>query len=238
MLWGANAYEYPGKMYGVNSAHQGANCPTCHMANASEDNKVGGHTWEPNVATCNGPSCHGAGAVSSKPGEPESPDAAQFRAAFDTTNYTGEPGGGSKPIAVQIQTLQNKVIALLAARGVYYDDTVYPYFFKDPNPANHADATKFTAWTPPLYKAAFNLAFLIKGLPAAGASTSYVVNGGGVLVPATSQTLVPNASAAVHNFRYALQLLLDSYEDLNGSPLPGSVRPFGTRPATMYGPGQ
>jgi len=41
----------------------------------------------------------------------------------------------------------------------------------------------------------------------------------------------------VHNFRYAVQLLRDSYEDLTGAPLNG-VRPSsgGDRPATIYTP--
>lgn len=218
MLWGANAYEYAGKSYSVNAAHQSANCPTCHMGSATADNRNGGHTWAPNVATCNTADCHGGslGPVAAKPGS-ASPNLDTYRASSDTNNYTGEPGGETLPIAQSIQSLEKKLIALLQTKGIFYDDTTYPYFFAD---AGHTQ--NFTAWTPATYKAAFNLSFIVKGLPSA----------------ATSQVLVPNASAAVHNYKYCIQLLLDAYADLNGASLAGAVRPGGARPATEYGPGQ
>ncbi|HXX81558.1 MAG TPA: hypothetical protein VEI46_08410 [Thermodesulfovibrionales bacterium] len=218
MLWGANAYEYAGKTYSVNAAHQSANCPTCHMSNATADNKNGGHTWAPNVVTCNTADCHGGslGPVVAKAGG-VSPDVDSYRASSDTNNYTGEAGGETLSIAQSIQSLEKKVIALLQARGIFYNDTTYPYFFSD---AGHTQA--FTAWTPAAYKAAFDLSFVVKGLPSA----------------ASSQVLVPNASAAVHNYTYCIQLLLDAYADLNGSSLAGATRPPGSRPATVYGPGQ
>jgi hypothetical protein len=59
---------------------------------------------------------------------------------------------------------------------------------------------------------------------------------------------VPNGSAAVHDHIYNIQLLIDSYTDLfNNSaaavqaanPSPTTLtRPAGSRPATVYGPGQ
>jgi len=224
MLWAVNGYEFLNELYGFNSAHQGANCPTCHMDNVTPDNQYAGHSWNPNVATCNTSDCHGSfGPVPGKPGT-SSPDVGVYRASFDTNNYTGDQNGSTQPIAVAIQSLQGKLIALLAAQAppIYYSDQEYPYFFAD-----LARTIPFTAWTPNAYAAAFDLSFVIKGLPSS----------------ATSQTLVPNSSAAVHNYKYCIQLLQDSYVKLSGkqtlqSALPGAVRPPGTRPATVYGQGQ
>jgi hypothetical protein len=231
MLWGANAYEYAGKSYSVNAAHQSANCPTCHMSNATADNKNGGHTWAPNVVTCNTADCHGGslGPVAAKSGS-ASPNVDIYRASSNTSNYTGDPGGESLSTAQSIQSLQGKLKALLAAQNppIYYDDVNYPYFFNTADSATHTATgnpngiNNFTAWTPATLKAAFNLGFVVKGLPSIG----------------RSQVNVPNASGAVHNYKYCIQLLLDSYADLNGAALAGAVRPAGSRPATEYGPGQ
>lgn len=65
------------------------------------------------------------------------------------------------------------------------------------------------AWTTPLLKSTFNMQYVVKGLPSVS----------------TSKLLVPNASAAVHDYRYTIQLLLDSYEAVNGAPLAGATRP-------------
>jgi hypothetical protein len=228
MLWGVNAYEYAGQSYSANAAHQEANCPTCHMANPTDDNRNGGHTWWPNVATCNTSGCHGSaslGAIAADPASengPASPDVDNYRALFDTNNYTGDPGGASLSIANSIRVLEDKIINLLAAQGAFYDDLHYPYFFNTPDVSQHTNANAFTAWTPALYRAAFNLSYIIKGLPSG----------------AESQIDAPNASAAVHDYKYIIQLLLDGYEDLTGAPLAGANRPAGTRPATVYGPGQ
>lgn len=218
MLWGVNGYEYTGKSYSANTVHQGVNCPGCHMANPTADNLNGGHTWKPNAATCN--VCHGVfGALGTLPGS-QSPDVGIYRANFDTNNYTGDANGASLSIAQSIQALQQKVIALFLARGIEYDDLNYPYFFQAGLP--HTSANSFKAWTPALYRAAFNLSFIVKGLPSGAASKSNV----------------PNSSAAVHDYKYCIQLLLDGIEDLTGTPLAGAVRPAGTRPATVYGTGQ
>lgn len=221
MLWGANGYEYAGKSYSANTAHQGVNCVGCHMANATVDTQTGGHSWNPNVASCNTSSCHGGAvppAVGAQTGT-ASPDVSTYRATADTTNYSGDAGGATQPVAVAIQSVQQKLIALLQAQSppIYFNDLAYPYFF-----ANPTFTTNFTAWTPKTYKAAFNLQFTIKGLPSG----------------ATSQANVPNTSAAVHDHLYIIQLLLDSYEDVSGAPLAGATRPPGTRAATVYGTGQ
>ncbi len=221
MLWGVNGYEYAGKSYSVNAAHQGANCTTCHMANPTADNQNGGHTWSPNVATCNTSTCHGGfGPVGIEAGSKATPDVDKYRAAFDTNNYTGDAGGASLSIADSIRVLEQKIIAVFASKGIVYDDLSYPYFF--PAGVAHTFPNAFTAWTPATYKAAFNLSFAVKGLPSGAAS----------------QANVPNASAAVHNYKYIIQLLQDGYADLTGAALPGAFRPVGTRPATVYGPNQ
>ena len=221
-VWAANGYEFAGKQYGGVSKHQEANCETCHMDNATVSAKNGGHSWRPNVATCNTADCHGGfGPVPAKAGTDE-PDVAAYRAPFDTNNYSGDPDGATQPIAVAIRSLQNRIIAELAKLGIYYDDLNYPYFFKTADPATHTSANAFTNWTPAPYKAAFNLAFVIKGLPSA----------------AVSQVPFPNASAAVHDYRYTIQLLQDSIQNLTGSYPANSTRPAGSRPATPYGQGQ
>jgi hypothetical protein len=258
MLWGANAYELGGKSYTANFAHQQTNCVGCHMANPTVPVNVGGHTWRPNPASCN--PCHSAiTAATDLSLDPGAGFLTTSRATTDTTNYSGN--SASIAIAQQIQDLQNYIIALLAANGVFYDDTVNPYFFNNAIPATivngtanpHRSATAFRQWTPPVYKAAFNLAIAAKANPSAPASTSYTTNGAGVKVPVTSITLVPNKSAAVHNYKYVIELLIDSYENLYNNSTPAQItaaqgllpalpppatltatRPAGTRQAINY----
>lgn len=263
MLWGANAYEYGGQSYTANLPHQQTNCTGCHMANPTEPVNVGGHTYRPNPVSCT--PCHPAiTAASSLSLEPGEGFLATSRATSSTTNYSGNVASVS--IAAQIQDLQNYILALLAANGIFYDDASYPYFFNVALTSangvadNHASANQFTAWTLPTYKAAFNIAIAIKGLPSAETSTTYLVNGAGIRVPDTSQTLFPNKSAAVHNYKYIIELLMDSYTDLynnstagqiaaaqaliNAGPTPLTLptpavlnlnRPAGTRQAVNYG---
>jgi hypothetical protein len=227
MLWAVNGYEYPQnlpggaqRLYGANVAHQGANCAICHMSNPTPDNLAGGHTWERNVATCNTSACHGASFLGPIPAAADgvTPDLSTYRATFDTNNYSGDTGGTTQGIADSIRSLQQQLITLLAAQTppIFYTDLIYPYFFADPT-----FTTPFTAWTPATLKAAFNLSFVIKGLPSSP----------------TSQANVPNGSAAAHDFIYCIQLLQDSYENLNGGiPIANATRPAGTRPATNYNP--
>lgn len=232
MLWGANGYEYAGKSYSFNTAHQGANCTTCHMANPTADDLAGGHTWERNVATCNTSSCHaGFGPIPAVAGS-VTPDLSTYRATFDTNNYSGDANGATQGIADAIRSLQQKLIALLAAQTtpIFYNDLKYPYFFFDAANTINFGTGKDAAgnplpanvWTPAQLKAAFNLSFVVKGLPSSP----------------TSQANVPNGSAAAHDYKYCIQLLQDSLQDLSGAPVPGAFRPVGTRPATVYGTGQ
>jgi len=223
MLWGRNAYEYGTKLYGAVAAHQQANCDTCHMTQAGR-NDIGGHSWRifsevdgtVNNASCNVSSCH-AGRV---PGTKAGLDA--FRdTVFDPVNdYDGD--GLVEGIPGEIRDLSSQLIALLQANGVFYSDTLYPYFFTDAT-----FTTGFTAWTLPTLKAAFNLQYVIKGLPSAA--------------PA-SQVGQPNPSAASHNYVYNIEILRDSYDDLQLNGIAGQPdrsaqpRPVGTRPATNYDP--
>ena len=144
---------------------------------------------------------------------------------------SSDANGATQGIPQAVRSLQQKLIALLAAQTtpIFYNDLKYPYFF-----TSAAFTTSFTAWTAPTYKAAFNLQFVVKGLPSS----------------ATSQANVPNGSAAVHDHIYNIQLLQDSIANITGATLtantwtdPGGIingafRPIGTRPATVYGPGQ
>ncbi len=234
MLWAKNGYELsqvsgtiaPGpvttpKMYGMVPQHQQTNCFGCHMTApvSSPTGPIGGHTWKivsdddsvvnSGVTTaepkCNNAACHnGRMPVTNASGEFDN-----FRdMVFDPTNdYDGN--GSPDGIPVEIMGLENQVIGLLTQFGIFYDDVKYPYFFTDAT-----FATNFTAWTLPPYKAAFNLSFVVKGLPSG-----------------PTQINQPNASASCHNFRYNIQLLHDSYENLwnsfkllhSGANPPGSV---------------
>ncbi len=224
MLWGRNAYEYGGKQYGAVVEHQQTNCNGCHMAEGSTS-EVGGHTWKiisddeevVNSGTCNTAVCHdGRVPTTNSGGEFD-----DFRdTVLDPTNdYDGD--GTIDGIPVEISGLCEELIALLQANGAYYNDLQYPYFF-----TSGAFDTSFTAWTLPIYKAAFNLNFVIKGLPSA----------------ASSQIGEPNPSAAVHNYKYNIQLLRDSYDNLQANGVGGQTdrstqpRPSGTRAATNYDP--
>lgn len=238
MLWGRNAFEYPtpggiqGRLYGEVAPHQQTNCDGCHMVQVSINglarNDLGGHSWhmfnettgEFNNVTCNTASCHAGRVPATRTG------VFAFRdTVFDPTNdYDSD--GTLEGIAQEIEGLETELIALLLSNGIEYDDNAYPYFFIAGLP--HVRANGFTAWILPTLKAAFNLQYVIKGLPSAA--------------PA-SQIGQPNPSAAAHNFRYTIQILRDSYDDLwTNAPAgrgvnpdrSGQPRPTGTRPATDY----
>jgi hypothetical protein len=246
MLWARNAYEYSqvtgtpgagtGMMYGAVTQHQQTNCTGCHMATAIDttDGTIGGHTWKiisetdqfVNNATCNTSACHN-GAV---PATNASGQLDNYRLASDTHDYDGN-GNSTEGIPVEIQNLTNKVIALLQVSGIEYDDTAYPYFFPAGSP--HSAANPFKAWNLSTFKAAFNMSFVIKGQPSG-----------------SSKINVPNTSAATHNYRYNIQLLIDSYTDLwnnltlRSVTIPASIAIWGggaptvtlNNPNTMFRP--
>lgn len=222
MLWGRNAYEYGAKQYGEVAAHQQANCDACHMSQSGR-NDLGGHSWRifakvdgaVNNTSCNASSCHGGRVPATKAALDTFRDS-----VFDPTNdYDGD--GTVEGIPEEIRDLTIQLRDLLQANGIFYSDLRYPYFF-----SNAVLTTSFTAWTLPTLKAAFNLQYVIKGLPSA----------------ATSQVGQPNPSAAAHNYRYNIQILRDSYDDLQKNGAAGQPdrsaqpRPAGTRAATNYDP--
>jgi hypothetical protein len=264
MLWGFNAYEFViagvPRTYSVNSAHQSTNCAGCHMDKPTSDNMTAGHTWVVNPNNCT--TCHST--IANPPVTAQSlADPNGFlsttRVTSDTNDYTGDTGGSTQPIAVAIWSLEAKLANLLAAQTppVYYDDTAYPYFFSTADPATHTNANGFKAWTLPVYKAAFNLSYVIKGLPSVGTSTTFISSVPNMPtplfststppyeLPETSAMFLPNNSAAVHNYKYIIQLLQDSIATLSGQGanvyqpgglLAGAVRPSTSsdRPATSY----
>jgi hypothetical protein len=222
MLWGVNAYEYSGKQYGAVAEHQRANCNACHMAQSGR-NDLGGHSWRifaesdgaVNNSSCNVAACHNGRVPATKAALDKFRDT-----VFDPTNdYDGD--GVVEGIPEEIRDLAIQLRDLLQANGVFYSDVAYPYFF-----TSAALTTQFSAWTLPTLKAAFNLNYIIKGLPS----------------QATTQVGQPNPSAATHNFRYNIQILRDSYDELQkkgvaGQPdRSGQSRPAGTRPAVNYDP--
>jgi hypothetical protein len=225
MLWGRNAYEYGGKQYGEVRAHQRTNCIGCHM-NQTGKNDLGGHSWQMvgpdgsfNNSTCNTSSCHDGRVPSTRTAF------FGFRdTLFDPSNdYDGD--GVLEGIPQEIDGLSTQLIELMKSNGILYDDLTYPYFFKADDPTS-----SFTAWTLPTLKAAFNLSYVIKGLP------SELNN---------SQIGKPNPSAATHNYRYNIEILRDSYDDLwlnspggrgTNPDRRNQPRPEGFRPATNYDP--
>lgn len=211
LLFGANGYEYSGKFYSdatdsANATHasSSANCTGCHMANATST--AGGHSWVPNLATCN--ACHGA------TGQPIS-DLASFRLSSDQTNYSGDSNGTTQGLAQAITSLEQQLQTALGNAGYYYNPAIYPYLFSNPG-----YTVGITAAVPPkVAKAFFNLNFVVKQVPSDA-------------IP--SQIGVPNTAAAAHNAKYAIQLLLDSYQDLTGGYPTGATRPDGVRAAADY----
>jgi hypothetical protein len=244
MLWAHNGYEYAGKVYDANTAHQGANCTTCHMASPTADSLNGGHTWKPNVDACNTALCHGSASLGAIPASigTKDPDLDGYRALSDTTNYSGS--GTTVAICQQIKELQDNVIAALLANGIVYDDMNYPYFFKASvagmvdNVAKRTSANGFKVWTAKTWKAAFNLSYVIKGLPSNAKTGVTTVNAAGITIDTGSATLVRNHSAAVHNHKYTTQLLYDALVDLGATVPAGATRVSTGRAATVYGTGQ
>ncbi len=258
MLWARNGYEFSqvtgtvgagsGMMYGMVTEHQQTNCYGCHMAAAPSSSltyTVGRHTWKVvsddesviNNTTCNTSACHNGAFPSTNTGG----EFDNYRFASDANDYDGN--GSTEGIPKEIMGIENELLALLVDNGIEYDDTAYPYFFKAGQ--SHISANAFKAWSLATFKAAFNINYVIKGLPSG-----------------STQINQPNRSAATHNYRYNIQLLQDSYTNLynymilssipiaspvtisfpGGSqsvtlPLPSAMfRPTGSRAATNYDP--
>ena len=121
-----------------------------------------------------------------------------IRIASDTTDWNGN-GNVAEPIRDEVRALRDALYAEIKAyakatvgTGIAYDTNVYPYWFVDNDGDDIADqvdgkAVAYSTWTPRLLKAAYNFNFLRK-------------------IPGTF----------VHNAKYALQIQIDSIEDLGG----------------------
>lgn len=107
----------------------------------------------------------------------------------------------------EIDGLKTKIEDYLKSQGIYYDSINYPYFWNDPTCRTNSNPDcRNKTWTVGQLEAAFNFQFVNK-----------------------------EGGAYVHNFRYAVQLLRDSYEKMTGTTLAGSRPSTGDdRPATVY----
>lgn len=192
MLFSAKGYERAGYTYSPgNTFHQDLGCVGCHMYK-SDDTSRGGHTVAP--AGCQ--RCHGIDFTHD-----------DFPRVGRLLDVDGD--GQPSPPQAELAGLKDKIVAVFAAQGMYFNEKARPYFFDTTDPAlqttngGHA----ITSFTPRQLAVIFNLFFVIK-----------------------------EPAAYVHNYRYAAQLLRDSYELLTGAPLAG-VRPATAddRPARTYG---
>ncbi len=146
LLWSRNAWEFffdsVPQMYTTgNPNHQKMNCVGCHMSKASPDNSKGGHTWKPNIETCQG--CHGSSLK-------------DFHSVPASADYDGD--GTVKTAFEEIGTLHpdtgllGQLSTALAAKGIIYNPHKFPYFFND-------KGFPYRAFTSHTLSAAFNLAY-------------------------------------------------------------------------------
>jgi hypothetical protein len=157
ILWSKNSWEYifsgVSQQYTTGYVqHQQTNCTGCHMGNAKPDNTEGGHTWKPNIETCQ--KCHGP--------------ITDFKEISALADYDGDgviettynelgtitprpaPGVGSTGTG-----LFGQVLSALEAKGIFYNPDAYPYFYT-------AAGAQFRAFTPNTLAASFNLAYSYK----------------------------------------------------------------------------
>jgi hypothetical protein len=170
------AYEYDGQKYvGYNKEHPLNKCTDCHDV----------HQLGVKEDACK--ACHGNFA-----------SLEDIRYNTDTTDWNGN-GDTTEGIYKEIDSFRQ---ALYAAAQQYaetkvgtslvYDAATYPYFFVDANKDGKPDTNDngpigFTAWTPRLLRAAFNLQYSYK-----------------------------DPGAFAHNPKYVIQFLYDSIKDLGG----------------------
>ena len=149
---------------------------------------------------------------------------ATYRATFDTNDYDGN--GTPEPIAVEIQHLQDGVIAILAANGIFYSDLKYSLLLC--RSGVHHQLYRLGNYTggQRTYKAAFNLQFVIKGLPSA--ATSQALN---LITRQPSMIINTSSSCSAIPTKASTPL-----PELKGCTCRRPAR--GTRPATIYGLGQ
>ena len=125
-------------------------------------------------------------------------DVDEIRWVSDTTDWDGD-GDAKEPIRMEVRPLRDEMYAQIKAyatktvgTGIAYDSNAYPYWFVDADGDDKADVVdgkkvSYTTWTPRLLKAAYNFNFLRK---------------------------IPGSF--VHNPKYALQIEIDTIEDLGG----------------------
>ena len=125
-------------------------------------------------------------------------DVDEIRWVSDTTDWDGD-GDAKEPIRMEIRPLRDEMYAQIKAyatktvgTGIAYDSNAYPYWFVDADGDDKADVVdgkkvSYTTWTPRWLKAADNFNFLRK---------------------------IPGSF--VHNPKYALQIQIDTIEDLGG----------------------
>lgn len=130
--------------------------------------------------------CHGDVAVN------------DIRGASSTADYNGN-GDVTEGIRSEYRSLRDALYTQLqtyakatVGTGITYNTDAYPYWFVDADGDDKADEKDgspigYTTWTPRLLKAAYNFNFMRK-----------------------------NPGAGVHNAKYAIQILIDSVEDLGG----------------------
>jgi hypothetical protein len=231
VLWGRNGYEYSGRSYTRDFAHNtdadNGNCTGCHMNNSNTGTE-GGHTWKmvsdagvENVASCNVSGCHGS-PIGIEP-------VADFR-TFNPNDMDYDGDGAVNGVAAEIggfdldangaplDGLLGDLHAALVAEGFLYNATRYPYFFK-------ADGSSTTPsdWTNENLAAAFNLNMAFKTV-----KQFSPLAGGGF-----------EGGTNIHNPPYTVQMLVDSLESLGAATAAQlASRPAGTGAATNYGANQ
>jgi hypothetical protein len=111
------------------------------LSKANPDNSKGGHTWKPNIETCQG--CHGSSLK-------------DFHSVPASADYDGD--GVVKTAYGEIGTLHpdtgllGELSAALVAKGIIYNPHKFPYFFDE-------KGFPYRAFTPHTLAAAFNLAY-------------------------------------------------------------------------------
>lgn len=177
------AYEFAGKEYVGKHPHvdAGFDCSSCHDV----------HALEIKVDTC--AACH-----------PSAKDGLET-IRFNQDDYDGD-GDTTEGMAGELETVAERLYEAIKAYAaansvpVVYNPASHPYFFEDQDQDGNVDttddgATRYTAWTPKLLKAAYNYQYSQK-----------------------------DPGAFAHNGKYMLQVMYDSIEALDGD-LAGLTRP-------------
>jgi hypothetical protein len=173
------AYEYDGQTYVGQFLHVDgfSTCVDCHDT----------HGLSVKTAACQG--CHGT-------------DDVEAIRLSHKEDYDGD-GNTSEGIAGEISTMTEALYAALQAKAaesdtpIVYNQASYPYFFADENGNGVLDEGEgsFSAWTPRLLKAAYNLQYVTK-----------------------------DPGTFAHNGVYMMEVLYDAINDVGGD-VTSMVRP-------------